>query len=256
MQSGFDRALRETLKWEGGYSNHPRDPGGATMKGVIQKVYDAYRRKKGQPTRSVKHLSDAELFDIYRHNYWNLVRGDELPAGVDYAVFDAGVNSGPSQAIKWLQRTVGVPADGTLGDRTLEAVLERDAASVVAGVCDRRLAFCRSLKTWDAFGAGWSRRIAGVKKLGMAWARSAPPPPPDVEPEAPAPGKAPKPLPENEPKRGFFGKLIAVVGSAIGSAVSFIFSDWKIALVFLGLIVFLAVFLGRDWIRKQAEDLL
>ncbi|MFG1409493.1 glycoside hydrolase family 108 protein [Xanthobacter sp. VTT E-85241] len=167
--SSFTAALARVLVHEGGYSNHPDDPGGPTNKGVIQRVYDAYRQSKNLPKRSVKQLAEAELQEIYRRQYWDAVRADELPVGIDYVVFDGAVNSGPAQSLKWLQRALGVPADGAIGAVTLTAAAAcADRATLVDGVCDRRLAMLKSLSTFKVFGVGWSRRVADVRRDGQA----------------------------------------------------------------------------------------
>ncbi|MFG1247601.1 glycoside hydrolase family 108 protein [Xanthobacter flavus] len=167
----FTPALAAVLVHEGGYSNHPSDPGGPTMKGVIKRVYDDYRRSKGLPARDVREITDAELQEIYKRRYWDLVRGDRLPAGLDYVVFDGAVNSGPAQATKWLQRALGLPADGVLGPSTLAAVdAIQDVDAIVADVQARRLAMLKSLRTWSVFGNGWGRRVAEVRELGLALA--------------------------------------------------------------------------------------
>lgn len=179
MLESFPRALTLVLKHEGGYSNHPADPGGATMKGVIQRVYDAYRQRKGLPARSVRKLENAELQEIYRQMYWNKIDGDELPAGLDYCVFDAAVNSGPSQAAKWLQRAVNdvlgkgfLVVDGNIGPATLsgaeEAVQAFQFGPVIDAMCDRRLAMLKGLKTWATFGGGWTNRIEGEEQKNGA----------------------------------------------------------------------------------------
>lgn len=168
--SSFGAALARVLRHEGGYSDHPADPGGPTQKGVTQRVYDAYRARKTLPARSVRLLEDAELTEIYRRQYWDAVRADDLPAGLDYAVFDAAVNSGPAQAAKWLQRAAGVADDGQVGALTLAAVAARDAAGLAAEVCDRRLAMLRTLRTWPVFGRGWGRRVAQVRRVSLALA--------------------------------------------------------------------------------------
>ena len=108
----FLACLKETLKWEGGYSNDKYDTGGATMHGIIQREYDSYRARHDLPKRSVRLIEPAEEQDIYLHSYWDEVRADELPRGVDLAVFDYGVNSGPQRAVKSMQRALGVAADG------------------------------------------------------------------------------------------------------------------------------------------------
>lgn len=168
----FAKSLSAVLVHEGGWSNHPKDPGGATMKGVIQRVYDGYRKRKGLPLRSVARIETAELREIYKAQYWDVVRGDDLPAGVDYVVFDGAVNSGPSQSAKWLQRALGtVKVDGEIGEATLAAVAAHpDHDRLIAAICDRRMAFLKALRTWGDFGRGWTSRVAGVLKIGQAWA--------------------------------------------------------------------------------------
>lgn len=177
MAKNFPACNQRVLVYEGGWSNHPQDPGGVTLEGVIQRVYDGYRQRKGLPTRpltpQMRGTADwiAERDEIYRIQYWNKVRGDEIPAGVDMVVYDAAVNSGPVQAVKWLQRALGVPADGMLGEATmaaLEANVDNDA--LVADICSRRLAFLKQLRTWSTFGTGWSRRVSNVMATGQAWA--------------------------------------------------------------------------------------
>lgn len=162
--ANFKPGLKLVLAHEGGFSDHPKDPGGATMKGVIQSVYDAYRTRKGLPLRSVRLITQAELEDIYGSQYWKTVHADDLPAGLDYAVFDYAVNSGPGRAVKDLQRCLGVKVDGVIGMGTLAAV--RGAADLgeeklIEDYCQRRMKFLRSLKTWGTFGKGWKRRVLG-----------------------------------------------------------------------------------------------
>src|SRR6187401_363537 len=115
----FNKALQLVLAHEGGYVNHPKDPGGPTNKGITQRVYDMYRKDKGLNTRSVKNIDKAEISDIYKTRYWDMIKGDRLPDGIDYVVFDGAVNSGPGQSVKWLQRALGDnyagKVDGQLG---------------------------------------------------------------------------------------------------------------------------------------------
>ena len=142
--------------YEGGYVNHPRDPGGATNRGITQVTYNGFRRRHGRALQSVRRLTDAEHDYIYRTQYWNRVRGDDLPSGVDLAVYDWGVNSGPARSVKALQRAVGAKADGVMGPNTLAAVArfcERrvghnpgpGAASLGIAICGRRLEVLRAL---------------------------------------------------------------------------------------------------------------
>lgn len=174
----FQKSLQKVLVHEGGYVNHPKDPGGATNQGVTQKVYDDYRESKGLKSRSVKNLEQLELEEIYRVRYWNAIKGDSLPAGVSYVVFDGAVNSGVAQSTKWLQRALGVNPDGVIGPATLNAVKDwKNYDNLIDKICDRRLAFLKALKTWSTFGRGWQARVEQVRATGKAWADG------DVSPE-------------------------------------------------------------------------
>ena len=156
------------LAHEGGYVNHPRDPGGATNFGVTQKVYDAFRKYHGLKVQSVKHITASEVSEIYNKNYWRLVRGDSIPCGLDYAIFDFAVNSGVSRAVRYLQRLVGVNDDGIIGLVTLSAIESQaktllGAERLIAQYCANRMAFLRSLGTFPTFGKGWTRRVIGYQ---------------------------------------------------------------------------------------------
>lgn len=159
----YEQALKLVLEHEGGYVNHPRDPGGATNKGVTQRVYDEYRRKRNEPLRSVKHIEAVEVGDIYKSQYWNAVKGNELPAGVDYCIFDFAINSGPRRAIKFLQKAVSAVPDGVLGPATLAAVKAANPAILINAICTARQRYLESLDTFSVFGKGWTRRVAGVE---------------------------------------------------------------------------------------------
>jgi lysozyme family protein len=191
--SSFDEALKRVLVHEGGYADHPADPGGATMRGVTQRVYDGWRRRRALPVRSVRLIEPAEIEAVYRLQYWDAVRADDLPAGLDYGVFDAAVHSGPGQAAKWLQRALGVTADGQVGEATLAALEGQRAAGLIDGVCDRRLAMLRGLRTFPTFGAGWTRRVGEVRAAAkvmattMAAECAAPAPMPQARGSAKAP---------------------------------------------------------------------
>lgn len=171
----FRRCLEKVLVHEGGFVNHPADPGGATNRGVTQRVYDAYRERHNLSKQSVAKITEEEVEDIYRYQYWRLIDGDILPPGVDYVVFDGAVNSGVSQSIKWLQRALGDSSasrvDGVLGPMTLDAVINyADHDELIAQICDRRLTFLKALKTWKVFGKGWAARVSQVRAVGQAWA--------------------------------------------------------------------------------------
>lgn len=164
--ANYKPGLKLVLAHEGGFVNHPKDPGGATNKGVTQKVYDAYRKVNGLPVQSVRNISDSEVAEIYQKQYWRLVRGDSLPAGLDYAVFDFAVNSGVSRAIRYLQRLVGVEDDAVIGNMTLAAIYEaakKDEEGLIIRYCANRMAFLKSLGTFPTFGKGWTRRVIGYQ---------------------------------------------------------------------------------------------
>ncbi|NQW94048.1 MAG: glycoside hydrolase family 108 protein [Polaromonas sp.] len=158
----FDVAFERLLGNEGGYSNNPSDPGGATNWGVTQAV----ARANGYQG-DMRDFTQAQAKVIYRRDYWDAVRAGALPAEVRFDIFDGAVNSGVGQSIRWLQRAVGAEADGVLGTQTLAAVGALPGAVVAARYNGHRLMFMAGLKTWPVFGGGWARRIAG-NLLGVA----------------------------------------------------------------------------------------
>lgn len=162
MKANFDEALKAVLHHEGGFVNHPKDPGGMTNLGVTKKVWEEW---VGYPVdeAAMRALTPEMVAPMYRAKYWDKVRGDDLPNGVDYAVFDAAVNSGPGRAAKWLQGCVGVEQDGGIGAKTLAAVATIDAADLVEDYAKRRLSFLMNLPNWETFGKGWGRRVAAVQ---------------------------------------------------------------------------------------------
>ena len=162
MDRNFARALALVLKSEGGWSDNPADPGGATMKGVT--LANFRRFVKPAATRAeLREISDEQVATVYRRFYWDTVAGAELPDGVDYAVFDFAVNSGPGRATKYLQASVGTVQDGRIGPATLQAVRARPAGTIIDDLCDARLAFLKRLPTWGVFGKGWSDRVGSVR---------------------------------------------------------------------------------------------
>ena len=171
MNANFLTVLRKfTLPYEGGKVDNKKDPGGRTNQGVTQATFTSYLKRNGKASRDVYTMTDAERDDIYRYQYWNTVRGDDLPAGVDGAVFDAGVMSGPSRGIKWLQSALAYlgfykgKVDGLVGVQTLDAARTADAVKTVQRVCANRLGFVRSLVTlFKTFGKGWTSRITACE---------------------------------------------------------------------------------------------
>lgn len=162
MDRNFKRALSLVLKHEGGWSDHPKDPGGATMKGVTLATFRQYVKPTAAKA-DLRKITDEQLATVYRRHYWDAVHGAELPDGIDYAAFDFAVNSGPSRSAKYLQAVVGVTQDGRIGPATLKAVRSRRPADVVNALCDKRMAFLQDLKTWPTFRNGWTRRVSDVR---------------------------------------------------------------------------------------------
>ena len=165
MKRNFKKAIELVLKHEGGYVDHPSDPGGATNLGITRATLAAYRGLSvGElPKSDVKRLTRHEAEAIYKKNYWDKVSGDELANGVDYAVMDYAVNSGVSRSAKALQGIVGAKVDGVIGVMTLRAANEYDDQQLIERLCDGRLSFLQRLRHWKTFGKGWRRRVVGVK---------------------------------------------------------------------------------------------
>lgn len=190
--STFERALSLVLVHEGGWADDPQDPGGATNFGVTIGTLSLWL---GRPATKaeVKALTVAKVAPIYRRKYWDAIQGDDLPAGLDYALFDFAVNSGPKRAIIGLQRALGVGDDGKLGPITLAAVAERDTKTLIGALCSGRLAFLQSLTgTWPRFGKGWTRRVNDVRAAALAMVAA-----PPVIVAAPAPAGPLLPMPVN-----------------------------------------------------------
>jgi lysozyme family protein len=157
MKDNFEESLKMILHHEGLFSAHPSDPGGATMRGVTQAVYEDWVDRPVTEDE-MKSLTVADVTPIYKQNYWDRVKADDLPSGVDFAVFDLAVNGGVGRGAKMLQAVVGVKQDGGIGPQTLAAVANMDAVDIIYNYTARREDFYRSLSTFDTFGRGWLRR--------------------------------------------------------------------------------------------------
>lgn len=166
MKDNFDAALKAILHHEGGYVNHPADPGGMTNLGVTKRVWEEWVGHEVDE-KAMRNLTPEIVGPMYKVKYWDKIKGDELPTGVDYVVFDAAINSGPGRAAKWLQACVGVEPDGGIGPKTLAAVRAFDANQLIEDYAKRRLSFLIDLPTWNTFGKGWGRRVAEVQKTGL-----------------------------------------------------------------------------------------
>jgi lysozyme family protein len=175
----FAACLAEVLRQEGGFSDHPLDPGGATNMGVTRKTLASWRNVLPWwrlPVSEVKAVGASEVAAIYRSLYWERCNAEALLPGLDLAVFDFAVNSGPPRAIKTLQTELGVKADGFVGPITLDVLKTKIALTGVAGIiialCNGRLSFLQRLAISATFGRGWSRRVLEIRAaaLGMAGA--------------------------------------------------------------------------------------
>lgn len=171
--ANFERALPLVLMHEGGYVDHPADPGGATNLGVTIGTLSSWLKRPASKGE-VKALTRTSVAPIYRRNYWDAIRADEMPAGLDYAVFDFAVNSGPKRAAMALQRAVGVADDGVIGSITLANIAGRSVDATIDRIMADRITFLRRLSTWPTFGKGWASRCDGVLKEALAMAHQAP----------------------------------------------------------------------------------
>jgi lysozyme family protein len=161
MKENFPAALQALLKHEGGYVNHPSDPGGMTNLGVTKRVWEEWVGHEVDE-KQMRALTPELVAPLYKKKYWDKVCGDELPTGLDLAVFDLAVNSGPGRAAKMLQKVLGVTQDGAIGPQTIAKALNIDSSKLIADYNAERLAFLMALPTWGTFGKGWGRRVAEV----------------------------------------------------------------------------------------------
>ena len=167
----FTEALEHVLKHEGGFVNHPKDPAGITNLGVTIAVWEEWVGRESSE-KEMRSLTPEMVAPLYKQKYWDRVKADDLPSGVNYAVFDAGVNSGTGRAAKWLQEAVGAVADGAIGPNTIAKVKAHDADALVNAYCDNRLNFLKGLKTFDTFGKGWTRRVEEVRQVALDASRT------------------------------------------------------------------------------------
>lgn len=203
MRDNFQACLDHVLRHEGGYVDHPRDPGGETNFGISKRSY---------PNENIKGMTKKRAGEIYRRDYWNAVRGDDLPYGLDLVAFDAAVNSGVSRGAKWVQAAVGAQQDGKIGPATLLRVGKTDTRMAITFACVERMDFLRGLSTWKDFGRGWERRVSDVRQtsLGMVRAPFETVTRPDATPYSPRP-IAPSPA--------HSGKIAAaIIAAALGLA--------------------------------------
>lgn len=169
MIKNWPFALDKLMISEGGFTDDPHDKGnqlpdgrpGSTMLGVTQAEWERYVGH--QVTHDdMKKLTKADVAPLYKKKYWDAVRADELPNGIDYLVFDAGVNTGPARAIRFLQSCVGVPVDGVLGPVTLAAAKAMNPLDLIQKYSDQRLQVYKTYSDFNRWGAGWTSRINRV----------------------------------------------------------------------------------------------
>ena len=168
MSNKFSEALEVILHHEGGYVNHPKDPGGETNLGVTKRVYEDFGGEK-----EMKDLTKEDVEPIYKQNYWDRVKGDDLPEGLDLCIFDFAVNAGPGRAAKFIQRLVGTTVDGGIGPNTLKCiddyVKENSVAETIEKYQSMRQEYYEGLSTFETFGRGWTRRVDEVTQEATKW---------------------------------------------------------------------------------------
>jgi len=162
----FNNCLQVILRHEGGFVNHPADPGGATKYGITRRTLRRWRGKRVS-VNDVRRLTRREAAAIYHAWYWRPVWGDDLPVGVDMAVLDYAVNSGWKRAVKALQKVVGVRRDGYVGPKTLAAIHQMGAGQAISALCRYRLGWLQRLLTWRSFGRGWRRRVMETERIAL-----------------------------------------------------------------------------------------
>ena len=168
MSNKFSEALEVILHHEGGYVNHPKDPGGETNLGVTKRVYEDFGG-----TKDMKELTKEDVEPIYKKNYWDRVKGDDLPEGLDLCIFDFAVNAGPGRAAKFIQRLVKTTVDGGIGPNTLKCindhVEEYGLSTTIDQYQSERHNYYQSLSTFETFGKGWTRRVNEVTEKAKEW---------------------------------------------------------------------------------------
>ena len=171
MSNKFSEALEVILHHEGGYVNHPKDPGGETNLGVTKRVYEDFGG-----TKDMKELTKEDVEPIYKKNYWDRVKGDDLPEGLDLCIFDFAVNAGPGRAAKFLQKLIGVTQDGGIGPQTLGALqsaigedVRTQTREMIEKYQNERHNYYQSLSTFETFGRGWTRRVDEVTEKAKQW---------------------------------------------------------------------------------------
>lgn len=167
MDYNFKKCLDTILAHEGGFVDHPEDPGGATNKGITLQTYNDFLGREAT-VEELKNIPDEHVETIYKKEYWDKISGDDLPCGVDLAVFDWAVNSGFIRPAKVFQELIGAKVDGYIGPKTLEQVGEPETHfNIILNLCKKRQDFYTSLSTFDTFGKGWTRRTEETRERSI-----------------------------------------------------------------------------------------
>jgi lysozyme family protein len=167
MISNWQKSFELMLKSEGGFVNHPSDPGGMTNLGVTKATWENWVGRESDEAE-MRGLTPEKVEPLYKKKYWDAVRGDELPPGISYLCFDFAVNAGAGRSIKTLQTAVGVTPDGGFGPMTMAAVQAVDPNELIERFSQAKEDFYRSLTTFATFGKGWLNRVADVKVKASA----------------------------------------------------------------------------------------
>ena len=202
--TNFPICLAFTLKSEGGYSDNPADPGGATMEGITLSTYRDWEHDQTLTAEDLKQITSEEVSSIYQANYWTSTLCDSLPPGVDLMCFDMSVNAGTSRSVKLLQATVGSSIDGTMGPNTLANVAKIDATMLINQLAIHQSAFYKSLATFPTFGNGWLSRVHARQQMALTLATEAPAP---SLPSTPAQHLGPS----DNPWTGFYETLVSLL---------------------------------------------
>lgn len=269
MDRNFARSLSLALKEEGGWADNPKDPGGATQKGVTLANFRRFV-KPNATKEDLRKITDEQLATVYRRHYWNEVNGSELPDGVDCVTMDYAINSGPSRSAKALQKVVGVVEDGKIGPATIEAIKEKGLGVVVNLLCDERLAFMKRAKgsagalkgklLWPTFGKGWSARVARIRAAGLKMAAQPTPEKPriiETTVEINKPTVPKKVETEVRQKTSWiswiFGGLFTGGGGA--SWLAGMDRDSLILVGGIGVVVIIVVLIGGEWIIRRVKSI-
>lgn len=247
-RDNFPAVMAEIFAHEGGYVDHPADPGGATNMGITLATLADWRGRQ-VTKQEVRDLTRREAEAIYRARYWHPVMGDELRPGVDLVAMDPAVNSGVRRGVQWLQRAVGVAEDGRMGPVTVRAANDGPSVDVIKRACAIRMGFLRGLRTWSTFGRGWSRRVARVEAVAIRMAveaASLPARPALIE----AKGEAASRATSNGQKAGGVAVGGGLAGGGAGTSVADL-PSWALVVALAVLLIAVVNLLGR---RRHEQE--